>query len=60
MRETTNVAIAHLVDPERRGRSNEEQRELYRDGEHEDEVVDPVDRARRADTLEGLPAEGLG
>ena len=59
MGETTNVAIAHLVDPERCGRGNEEQRKLNRNGEHEDEVVHPVDRARRANTLESLPAERL-
>ena len=58
--QTTNVAVVDLVDPQRRRRANEEQRELDRDGEHQDRVVDTVDRARCADTLEGLPAERLG
>lgn len=57
--QTTDVAVVDLVNPQRGRRANEEQRELDRDGEHQDRVVDTVDRARRADTFECLPAERL-
>ena len=57
--QTTNVAVVDLVNPQRGRRANKEQRELNRDGEHQDRVVDTVDRARRANTLESLPAERL-
>ena len=57
--QTTNVAVVDLVNPQRGRRANKEQRELNRDGEHQDRVVDTVDRARRADTFECLPAERL-
>ena len=59
MGETTNVAIVDLVNPESSRGSDEEQRELDSDGKHQHEVVDPVDRARRADTFKCLPAERL-
>lgn len=58
-RETANVPVVHLVNPERCRRADKEQRELNRDREHQDEVVHAVDHARRADALERLPAERL-
>ena len=57
--ELPDVAVAHLVNPECRGCADEEQRKLDGDREQQDEVVDTVDRARRADTFECLPAERL-
>ena len=59
LREAADVAVVHLVEPERSGRADEEERQLNRDREHEDKVVDPVDHTGRADALEGLPAERL-
>ncbi len=58
-REAADVPVVHLVDPERRGRADEEQRELNRDREHQDEVVHAVDHTRHVEALERLPAEGL-
>ena len=58
-RQTADGTVADLVEPESDGRNNKEQRELDRDGKHENELVHALNGARGADTLEGLPAERL-
>ena len=57
--ETPDVAMVDLVDPESGRCTDEEQRELDGDREHEDEVVNAVDRAGGANALERLPSERL-
>lgn len=57
--EAPDVAMVDLVDPESGRCTDEEQRELDGDREHEDEVVNAVDRARSANALERLPSERL-
>ena len=57
--ETPDVAMVDLVDPEGSRCTDEEQRELNGDREHEDEVVNAVDRAGGTDALERLPSERL-
>ena len=57
--ETADVTVVHLVNPNCGRCADEEQSKLDGNGEHQDQVVDAVDSARRSDTLERLPAESL-
>lgn len=58
-RQAADSAVADLVEPQRDGRDDEEQRELDGDRQHENELIHALNRARRADALERLPAEHL-
>lgn len=55
----TDCSIEELINPDSDRSNDEEQRQLYGNRQHQNKHVNTVDRARCADTLEGLPSEGL-